>query len=147
VKKKSIVTKPPEEFLEVLRFLDAKAALEEFKADNAAVFEQFAHLVDRYNSELEQAEKAVRQQEVKCGPFDAYQVSVKYDPEALYDAVGRELFLQVGGAISNTTTYAIDKGRFDAAVTMPNSKIKDEVVSLVRKEIVNYHMPPKLVTP
>lgn len=147
MKKKAIQTKDPSEMTEVLEFLDAKAAIEEFKDMHAVVFTQFADLVERYNSTLEQAEKAARQQEVKCGPFDAYQVTVKYDATALYNAVGRDLFLKIGGIINEKTVYDVDKGRLEAAITSPNSKITDEVVKTVRKETVTYHVPPKLVVP
>jgi hypothetical protein len=147
MKKKTIVTKNPEEIPEVLEFLDAKAAVEEFKEEHPKVFEEFAHLVDRYNTTLEQADKAARAQEVKIGPFDAYQVKVQYDASALYNAIGRDLFLQVGGIINTETVYGLDKGRLEAAITSPNSKIPEEVVKSVRKESVVYHTPPKLVIP
>lgn len=147
MKKKTIVTKNPEEIPEVLEFLDAQAALEEFKAEHPKIFEEFGHLVDRYNTTLEQAEKNARAQEVKIGPFDAYQVKVSYDAGALYNAIGRDLFLQVGGIINNKTVYDVDKGRLEAAITSPNTKIPEEVVKAVRKESVVYHVPAKLVIP
>lgn len=147
MKKKAIVTKEPEAIPEVMEFLDAKAALEEFKAEHPKVFEELGHLVDRYNTTREQAEKAARAAEVKCGPFDAYQVTVKYDANALYNAIGRDLFLQVGGTISQKTVYDVDKGRLEAAITSPNTKLTDEVVKSVRKETVVYHVPDPLVLP
>jgi hypothetical protein len=147
MKKKAIVTKAPEEIPEVMEFLDAKAALEEFKADHVGVFTELGHLVERYNATLEQAAQVARAQEVKVGPFDAYQVKVTYDSTALYNAVGRDVFLLVGGAINTETTYSVDKGRLEAAIASPNSKITEEVVKTVRKETVVYHVPQKLVIP
>jgi hypothetical protein len=147
MKKKAIVAKTPSEIPEVCAFLEAVDALDTFKAKHADVFEDLAHLIDRYNTTLEQADKVTRAQSVKCGPFDAYQVTVKYNAKALHDAVGRELFLTVGGIIGDAVTYDLDKGRFEAAVTTPNSKITDEVLNAVRKESVSYHVPPKLVLP
>jgi hypothetical protein len=147
MKKKTIATKSPEEIPEVMEFLDAKSAIEEFKAEHPAVFEEFSHLVERYNATREQAEKVARAQGVKVGPFDAYQVTVKYDAAALYNAIGRDLFLQVGGVISQETVYSVDKGRLEAAVTSPNSKVTEDIVKSVRKETVTYHVPEPLVIP
>jgi hypothetical protein len=147
MKKKVIRAVDPKEIPVVLEFLDAQEALQEFKEQYADVFAHLEKLVDRYNTTLEQADKTCRQSEVKCGPFDAYQISVRYNAEALYDAVGRDTFLQVGGSINNKTVYDIDKGRLEAAIAAPNSKIPDAVVSSVRKESLSYHTPAKLSIP
>jgi hypothetical protein len=147
MKKRAIEVRPTESFPEVIEFLEAKAALEEFKQVHPEVFEELSQLTERYNATLEQAEKVVRQSESKCGPFDAYQVSVKYNAEALYNAVGRDAFLQIGGTINQTTEYELDKGRFEAAVSSPSNKITEEVLKTVRKETVTYHVPTKLVVP
>jgi hypothetical protein len=147
MKKKAIRVVEPREVPEVLAFLDAQEALEEFKQQYPEVFGHLEQLVDRYNTALEQADKVCRQNEVKCGPFDAYQVSVRYNAEALYDAIGRDTFLQVGGSISSKTVYDIDKGRLEAAIAAPNSKVPEAVVSSVRKESLNYHVPTKLAIP
>jgi hypothetical protein len=147
MKKKVIEKVNPESIPEVLEFVDAQQAIAEFKEEHKKVFEEFAHLVDRHNSTLEQAQKVVRAQQVECGPFMVHNTSVKYDAEALYLALGHDLFLEVGGILSTKTVKDIDKGRFEAAITTPNSKITDEVVKAVRKEGVAYRTIDKLVSP
>ena len=130
---------------EVVEFLDAQGALEEFKEEHKAVFEQLAQLTERYNSALEAAEKVCRSNGLTCGPFDLYQFTTKYDPEALYNAVGRDTFLQIGGKLDTQTVYSLDKGRFEACVSQ--KKVADDVVAQVRKETPNFHKPEKLVVP
>jgi hypothetical protein len=147
MKKKSIVTRNVDDFHEVIDFLEAQKDLEEFKADFAPQLEILAKLVERYNATREQAEKVVRAAEVRCGPFDAYQVTVKYNAEELYKALGRDGFLAVGGSIGSTATYGLDKGRFEAALTAPGCTIPEAVVKVVRKESVVYHVPPAITLP
>lgn len=147
MKKKVIEKVDPTAVPEVLEFMDAQQAIAEFKQEHKKVFEEFSHLVERYNTNLEAAKLVVRNRQVECGPFVVHNTSVKYDADALYLALGHELFLQVGGILSTETVKSIDRGRFEAAITAPNSKISDEVVAAVRKEGVSYRSIEKLVSP
>jgi hypothetical protein len=147
MKKRSIEVRETSAFPEVVAFMEAQSDLEDFKKDFAPQLEVFTKLIERYNATREQAEKVVRAAEVKCGPFDAYQVTIKYNAEELYKNVGRELFLQIGGGIGSVATYVLDKGRFEAALTAPGCTIPEAVVKAVRKESVVYHVPPELVLP
>lgn len=133
------------EYPEVVAFLQAQAAIQEFKQEHPEVFEQFEGLVEQYNSTREAAEQVCRAAEVKCGPFDLYQYGTKYDGKQLFDAVGREKFLELGGTIGTKPIYEIDKTRFEAAVAA--KKLSKDVVERVRKEEPRYHVPDKLVIP
>ncbi len=143
--KKKIETVDPGTIPEVVEFIDANDAIQAFKESHAEVFRQFGELVDRYNTALENAEKVVRARAVGAGPFNLYQFSVKYDAEALYNAIGRDRFLEVGGKLETTTTYAVDKGRLEAAAVQ--NKVPKDVIEQVRKETPSYHKPTKLVAP
>lgn len=145
MKKKNIETVDPSSIPEVVEFLDAQDAIQTFKESNAAVFEQYAELAERYNTALEQADKVCRAKQVSSGPFDLYQFTTKYDAEALYNAVGRDKFLEVGGKIDSKTIYDLDKGRLEAAVAQ--KKVPAEVIDQVRKETPAFHKPDKLVLP
>lgn len=145
MQKKSPKKINPAEIPEVVEFLDAQDALQAFKDEHAHVFSQLGELTERYNSTLEQAEKICRSKDVGCGPIDLYQYAVKYNATALFNAVGRDQFLALGGEAKTVTEYSLDKGRFEAAVAQ--KKVPKEVVDQVRKEVANYHVPPKLVLP
>lgn len=145
MQKKKIVTVEPGTVPEVIEFLDAQGTLEDFKQEHVVVFKMLEELVDRYNTALEQADKVCRANQVSCGPFDLYQFSTKYDAEALYNAVGRDKFLEVGGKIETQTVYDLDKGRLEACVAQ--KKVPEDVLTHVRKETPSYHKPAKLVVP
>lgn len=145
MQKKKARKAEPTEVPEVVEFIDAEGALSDFKEEHAAVFDQLAQLVERRNTALEAAEKVCRSSEVSCGPFDLYQFSTKYDAEALYNAIGRDKFLEMGGKLDTKTVYELDKGRFEACVSQ--NKVAAEVVAQVRKETPNFHKPEKLVVP
>lgn len=133
------------DFPEVIEFLQAQATIQEFKQEHPEVFETFEQLVEAYNTKLEAAEKVCRAAEVNCGPFDLYQYNTKYNAQALFNAVGRDKFLELGGTTGTQTTYDIDKARFEAAVGA--KKVSKEIVAEVRKETPNYHKPERLVVP
>ena len=130
---------------EVIAFIEAQRALQEFRQAYPELFEQLDGLVDHYNTTLESAEKKCRAAEINCGPFDLYQYSTKYNGEALFGAVGRDKFLELGGTTGSEITYSIDKARFEAAVAA--KKVPQEIVDLVRKEAPVFHTPKKLVLP
>jgi hypothetical protein len=145
MKKKTARKAEAAEVPEVIEFIDAQSALSEFKNEHAAVFEQLEQLTDRYNTALESAEKACRSLEVSCGPFDLYQFRTTYNPERLFNAVGRDKFLELGGKLDTKTVYDIDKGRFDVCVSQ--NKVAQDIVAEVRVEAPSFHKPNKLVVP
>src|SRR5208282_5715069 len=130
--KPTIKKVPIKEIPEVIEFVNAKDALDEFKEEHADLFQQFSELVDKYNTSLENAEKVVRGKEVACGPFDLYQYSTKYDALALYNAVGRDKFLEMGGKTGTETVYSLDKGRFEALVAQ--NKVPKATLDTVRTQ-------------
>ena len=131
---------------EVTEFVQAQEALASFKRNNAEFFEMFESLSERYNRSFELANKAVREQKVSCGPFTMLgRPAVKWDAEKLYEEMGREFFLAHGGTIAQVPRYEIDKLRAEAIYAL--GQLPEEVAKIVRKEIVRYSTPEKLVLP
>lgn len=145
MEKKHVKSVPVAEVPEVVDFLHAQDALAEFQEEHAEVFAAFRGLTEAYNSKLEAAEQAVRARQVKCGPFELKHFATKYDALALYNAVGRDTFLALGGKIGTETTYDIDKGRLDANIAQ--NKLAADVVEVVRKETPTYTVPKKALVP
>lgn len=143
--KKNIRTVAIDQVPAVIDFVDAQSAIADFKQEHAQVFAQFAELAERYNATLEQAEKVCRGDRVACGPFDLYQFVTKYDAEGLFNAVGRDRFLEIGGKIETVQQFSLDRQRFEAAVAQ--NKIPKDVVDRVRTETPNYHKPAKVSIP
>ncbi len=135
----------PAEIPEVVEFMDAQRAIQEFKEMHADVFKDLDGLVERHNTALEQADKVCRARQVSCGPFDLYQFTTKYDAEALFNAVGRDTFLEIGGKLETVTKYEVDKGKLEACIAQ--KKVDKEVAERVRKDTPAFHKPQQLVLP
>jgi|HigsolmetaAR202D_1030399.scaffolds.fasta_scaffold01372_4 hypothetical protein len=127
---------------EVMHFLAVKKQIDDLKEGYPEVFERLRQLQQDYNQALEAAEKAVRGRQVSCGPFHLYQWQTSLDAEKLYEELGRDEFLKVGGKIQTVTTYDLDKNKFEAHVTA--GTIPKEVVDVVKKVSPRYKKPEKI---
>lgn len=127
---------------EVMHFLAVKKQIDDLKEGYPEVFERLRQLQQDYNQALEAAEKAVRGRQVSCGPFNLYQWQTSLDAEKLYEELGRDEFLKVGGKIQTVTTYDLDKNKFEAHVTA--GTIPKEVVDVVKKVSPRYKKPEKI---
>ena len=130
---------------EVAAFEDVRQRLAAFKEANKAFFDYLDALSEEYNQKLEAADKAVRARGVSCGEFELYQYNTKYNPELLYQYLGRDRFLEVGGKIIQQTVYDVDKGLVDAAIA--SKTIPENIAGEVRKKEARYHKPDKAVLP
>ena len=130
---------------EVVELIDAQDALEAFKQSHPEIFRTLEALTERYNAALESAEKVCRARAVSCGPLHLYQFTTRYDAEALYGAVGREKFLELGGKVGTKATYEVDKTCLETAIAQ--NKLSAEIVEISRKETPNFHKPDRLVLP
>jgi len=130
------------EIPEVSAFIETLAQLEAFKAQNSGVFEQYEQIIGEHNQKLEAADKMVRQLGVSCGPFDLYQYGTSYDPKALYDAVGHDRFLQVGGSNHTEKVYKVDKAKVEVAIQQ--NQIPNEAVESFKTVAPRYHKPDKV---
>jgi hypothetical protein len=135
----------PEDIPEVLEYIKAETELRGFITRHQRVFEEFSQHVAAVNNARSQADKVVRSEDVSCGPWDRYQVQVSYDARALYEAMGREGFLEVGGKLNTTTTYDVDKAKVKAAIA--RGDISKTVAEVVRKETPKYHAPKDIELP
>lgn len=133
---------PENQIPEVEHFLQVKERIENLKEAYPEVFEQLGQLAQDYNQALEAADKVVRAKKVSCGPFDLYQWQTRYNPEKLYEELGRDEFLKVGGTIKTITTYDVDKAKLEAHIT--SGVIASEVVEVVRDVSPRYKKPEKI---
>lgn len=133
---------PETQIPEVMEFLEAKQKLDRLREAFPEVFEQLYALREEYNAKLEAAEKIVRAQKVSCGPFDLYQWQTKYNAERLYEELGRDEFLRIGGKIQTVTQYDVDKNKLEAHITA--GAVPEEVVSVVKDTSPRYKKPEKI---
>lgn len=132
----------PEQVPEVENFLHAQERLEHLRQQYPQVFQELQAIAEEYNARLEEADKAVRGKQISCGPFDLYQTQTTYDAEKLFEEMGRENFLKVGGSLKTVTEYTVDKGRVDAAIAA--NIIPQEVVKIFTKTTPKFHKPDKI---
>lgn len=133
------------EIPEVLSFMNAKERLDEFKAKHERIFKQLAELAEDYNTKRQDADKKVRILDVSCGPWERFQVAVTYDVEKLYESVGKEQFIKLGGKLKTITVPEMEK---DVAKTIIAKKmIPPKVIEAVEKSTPKYHSPDPIVVP
>lgn len=132
----------PEDIPEVVQFLEAKEKLDRMREAYPEIFQQLEEVKEEYNSTLQAAEQAVRGKGVTCGPFIHYQTQIKYDADKLYEAVGREAFLELGGQVKTVATFEIDKAKLEAQIAA--NKVPADVVKAVKEVSPRYKKPEKI---
>lgn len=122
--------------------VDLRAEINALRAEHPEVFSCLDDLLDRYNTAVSEAEKVVRAEGVTCGPFENFSVSVKYDAAKMYEELGEEMFLEVGGSMPTKVVYELDRGRVEAAIA--SGKIPEETLEHFRSVSRSYHKPDKM---
>lgn len=145
MKKPETQTVDAEEIPEVQAYLRAVEKLEEWKKTYAGAYEELKEIQDLYNSTLEAADKSVRAREVSAGPFKLLNYSTSFNANALYDAVGREDFLRLGGSVQTVQQYDVDKKQFEAFVAQ--KKVHPDVVKAVISYGPRYQVLKKVTIP
>lgn len=130
---------PIETIPEVLEYNEAKEMLQAFCEANAQIFRTYDTLAENLNQKREVADKAVRGKEVSCGDWELYQYATKYNAIALYEALGREQFLKVGGKLEKITNYDVDKVKIQSAIA--SKAISKEIADQVVIKNPMYHAP------
>lgn len=129
----------PADLPEVQDYLEARAMLDAYIHHNQAVFEQYRELAENVNRARESADKIVRAKGVSCGPWEIYQTQTTYDASALYEAMGREEFMRMGGKVQMQAVYDVDRAKIEAAVA--RGDIPPELVPAIKKVSPRYKSP------
>ncbi len=136
---------PVTEVREVSEFNDVKQRLNDFVDSNPEFFKYYSELTEEYNTKREAAEKATKSRQVSCGDFHLYQFQTKYDYGTLYQALGHESFLSVGGKIETVTKYDGDKTRIESSIA--SGVIPKQISDAVTNKSPRFHKPEKLSSP
>ena len=137
--------KSPEEVPEVQAFEAVKERLRAFREANPQFFEFLDPMMEAYNDAHEAAEKAVRAQQISCGDFRLYQFQTKFNPDKLYDALGNDTFLAVGGKNSTVVVRSLDKARIESA--LKSGAISEEVAEQFVTKSPRFKKPEKANIP
>lgn len=120
-------------------FLEAKDRLNAFREMHQEVFDQLDEILEEYNRALEDAEKEVRSKGESDGPFVVSGQQTSLDVDKLYDWMGHENFLMIGGTISVRQVLGMDMKRFESFVA----------AGVVPKEVLEecYQVKPRFRAP
>jgi len=143
--KRSPVSVPVDQVIEVMEFVEAQDELEQFIANNQDLYDELCRLAQERNTRLEAADKVVRAAGVSVGPFNKISESKKINAEKLYEEIGAEDFVKVGGYTETVTAYKVDRERFLSLVRA--SQVPQEIVEVVVKDTASYANIPRYVLP
>jgi hypothetical protein len=129
----------PETIPEVMTYLEAKQMLDTFTDRHREIFDMYSEIAEELNRKRQAADKIVRDRKVSCGPWDLFQEQTTFNAEALYEALGRDGFLAVGGKLQTKTVYSLDKNKVKAAIT--RGDVPENVAEAVVKITPKYKAP------
>jgi hypothetical protein len=130
------------EIKQVAEYEEALKQLERYKKKHADVFHNYSEMAEEVNQKRQIADKTVRGRGVSCGPWELYSQSVDYDPVKLYEMMGREDFLKVGGQLKVITQYDLDKSKVSAAISQ--QVIPKKVAEQITTKTLRYHAPKEI---
>jgi hypothetical protein len=100
-----------------MAYLESRHSLDTFMEQHGEIFNVLHEIIEDVNTKRQAADKAVRAAGVSCGPWNIGQTQTVYNADALYEGLGRDGFLAVGGKLSTKTVVSVDKNKVNAAVT------------------------------
>jgi hypothetical protein len=130
---------PVDSIPEVKAYEDAKEMLEAYISSKQTIFTTYFQLMDTLRQKRQAADQVVRAREVSCGDWDLYQFQTKVDAEIMYNALGMEAFLRLGGSTETQTIYDADKAKIEAAVS--RGDISKELGEKILVRSPRYHAP------
>ena len=127
---------------EVASFVESANRIEDFVKSHAKVFSQFRELVEDHNQKLQAADAAVRQRDVSCGPWDKYAERINWDENILFESLGKDEFLNLGGKIETVQRRTFNKDKAEALAK--SGQLPPNVVAAARSVVAAYHAPKKM---
>lgn len=129
----------PNTIPEVAAYRETKDMIDMFRQRHSHIFEAYDNLLEDLAQKREAADKIVRAKQVSCDDWDLYQFQTKIHPDKLYNALGMDGFLRVGGSTSVQTIYDVDKAKLEAAIA--RGEVPAEVANEVIVKSPRYHAP------
>lgn len=126
----------------VTRFEAAKREIERLREENEDLFDMLEGAIEEYNAALEQANAVVRALETSCGDFKVTSAYTEYDPDALFELVGREKFLELGGTEDVRRSLTVDKVKLRSYIEA--GKVPKHVAEAISTPHRKYSTPKPL---
>lgn len=120
-------------------YANAMKVLDVFKIEHSKVFAEYQALVDDAEQKRQVADKLIRATGSSYGPWEAFSEQKNYNAQELFNLMGEQKFLELGGVMSEQTIYEVDKQKVDIAIAQ--GAIPKEVAEVVRKITLKYRAP------
>ena len=133
---------PVQDVPEVAEYAAARAMLDALMGKHPQIFEEFHKQCEQVNIKRQAADKAVRAKGVTCGPWEISSTQTTFNATALYEALGRKEFLEVGGKLTTQTVYDLDKNKVKSAIS--SKKIPKNVADVVVTVSPKYTSPKEI---
>lgn len=117
------------------RFERAQEALEEALAP-------LQPLIEEYNAALEEVDGAVRARGISVGDFKIVREYDEFNADKLYELVGRDKFLELGGAETLVRKLSVDKAKFRSFLAA--GKLPKDIVEQIHTRQRQYSTPKPL---
>jgi nicotinic acid mononucleotide adenylyltransferase len=129
--------KPPRtsSLKEFERFERAQEALEE-------ALNPLQPLIEEYNAALEEVDGAVRARGISVGDFKIVREFDEYNADKLYELVGKDKFLELGGTESQIRKLSIDKTKLRSFIAA--GKLPQPIIDQIQTRQRQYSTPKPL---
>ena len=128
---------------EVAEYLAARSLLDELMGENPDIFQEFHDRCEQVNIKRQAADKAIREKKASCGPWDIGKEVTSYDATKLYEALGREKFLEVGGKLTTQSVYDLDKIKIGSSIK--SNKIPEPVAEAITTVTPHFTSPEQIL--
>lgn len=132
-------TADPTDIPEVAAYMEAEEMLRLFleaRPDFAKTLREMIHDLDQ---KRQAADKVVKARGVVCGPWKVHSVRTTYNADLLYDLIGKEQFLAVGGVEETVVQKTVDKKKLEAAIA--KGELQADTIAEIKKESLAYKAP------
>lgn len=117
----------------------AERVLDMFKIENSAIMKTYGELLEELEQKRQVADARIRATDASYGKWERFSEQKKYFPDKVYEIVGKDKFLEMGGSISSQPVYSIDPKKIDLAIA--DGTIPEAGAEHVKKVTSKYRSP------
>lgn len=110
-----------------------------FESEHADVFSEYYRLTTELEAKRKVADAAIRATDASFGPWERFSEKKSYDVPRLFDLIGEEKFLELGGTVDKAVVYNFDREALELNIAA--RKIPKSVVAEITTVTPNYRAP------
>jgi hypothetical protein len=110
-----------------------------FESTNGEVFKTYDGMLEELERKRQVADAKIRATDATFGPWERFSEQKKYDTTALYDLIGKERFLALGGTVTEMPVIELDRDKLELAIA--SKELSKAVVAAILKITPMYRAP------